>query len=172
MPESPSWLLSKDRAVDAEKSLRWLRGWVSPQTVRTEFDELQNYCDLSNACASCAKQSIECHHAKPTFWHNIKEIKRYGRPLIFTFWLGLFCNFSGSYPLELYTVQTLIAFESPINANQALVLISGFGIGGGIFLLATVKKLGRRKLYLPSVFLIALLCIALGLYELIRFFRL
>lgn len=71
-------------------------------------------------------------------------------------------EFNGSYVLEPYNLQILDALGTPIEANVAMVLISGFGIVGSIFLIATIKKFGRRKIYLTSVFGIAVLCVALG----------
>lgn len=164
VPETPAWLLSKGRFQEAEKSLQWLRGWVSPQTVRKEFTELQNYSITSNACISCAKQVARCEHLKQTLWQKIKEIKRRRnvRPLIFIFFMNICYEFNGSYVLEPYNIQILNTLGSPIAANVAMILISGFGIMGSIFLIATIKKFGRRKIYLTSIFGIAILCVALG----------
>lgn len=167
MPETPPWLFSKGYVKDAEKSLQWLRGWVSPQTVHKEFVELQNYSKTSNACALCAKQTVQCQHPKQTFWQKMKEIKRRRniRPLIFILWMNICCEFNGSYVLEPYNLQILTTLGSPIEANVAMVLISGFGIVGSIFLIATIKTFGRRKIYLTSVFGIAVLCVALGSFS-------
>ena len=164
VPETPVWLLSKGRIREAEKSLQWLRGWVSPQTVHKEFVDLQNYSNTSNACTSCAKQSVECQHPKQTIWHKIKEIKRrrHIRPLIFIIAMQLCCDFNGSYILETYNIQVLNVLGSAIEANSAMVLISGFGIVGSIFLIATIRKFGRRKIYLTSLFIMAVLCVVLG----------
>jgi hypothetical protein len=43
MPETPIWLLSRGRYEDAEKSLCWLRGWVTPDVIREEFNQLVKY---------------------------------------------------------------------------------------------------------------------------------
>lgn len=37
------WLLSRGRREDALKALCWLRGWVSSETVQSEFDEIVRY---------------------------------------------------------------------------------------------------------------------------------
>lgn len=166
MPETPSWLLSKDRVAAAQKSLQWLRGWVTPQTVHNEFDKLQNYTIASNACASCAKQSIKCVHAKPSLLDKIKELKRRRnvRPMILMFLLQFFGIFNGSYVWDPYIVQVMNAFGTPLKPSYATVLSSGMGVIGSIFLGLTVKKLGRRPIFLTTSIVLALCCFGLSMF--------
>lgn len=140
---------------------------MSPQTVRKEFAELQNYSKTSNACSSCAKRSVQCkHHSRQSICDKIKEIKRRRniRPLIFIFCMNICYEFNGAYVLEPYNIQILNALGSPVEANAAMVWISGFGVVGSIFLIASIKRLGRRKIYLTSIFGIAVLCVGLGAF--------
>lgn len=50
LPETPIWLLSKERYKEALKSLQWLRGWVSPVAVESELNQLKEISEASNAC--------------------------------------------------------------------------------------------------------------------------
>lgn len=164
VPETPTWLLSKGRVSDAQKSLQWLRGWVSPQTVHQEFDVLQKYAIAANACAACAKQSIECVHAKPGILDKIKELKRRRnvRPIVLMFFLQFFGIFNGSYVWDPYIVQVVNAFGTPLKPSYATVMTSGMGVIGSLFLGLTVKKLGRRPIYLTTTIVLALCCFGLS----------
>lgn len=155
----------KDRPKDAEKSLQWLRGWTTPQTIHNEFSELQNYSHTSNSCLACSKQSVQCDHAKPTFWDKIKELKRKRtmKPMILVFCLYFVLEFCIVTVWQPYIIQVLKAFGTPINANLATVVSACFGISACFVLISTVKKFGRRRLYLTSS-LIVTIC-TLGLSE-------
>ena len=48
MPETPIWLLSRGKYQEAEKALCWLRGWVSPDAVKEEFNQLVMYSNAVN----------------------------------------------------------------------------------------------------------------------------
>lgn len=48
-PESPVWLLSKNRSTEAKKSLAYLRGCVSTDDVEEEFSELSFYAGFDKS---------------------------------------------------------------------------------------------------------------------------
>lgn len=58
------WLLSKNRLKEAEKSLRWLRGWVPASAVQKEFGELVRYRD--NSRLVLPERRREATEAPPT----------------------------------------------------------------------------------------------------------
>lgn len=158
VPESPSWLLLRDRAKDAEKSLQWLRGWTSKEMINKEFIDLQNYSCASTACLACAKQSIKCEHPKPTFRDKLNDLKRKRtlKPMFLVFCLYFCLEFCIVTVWQPYIIQVLKAFGTPINANVATVISAGLGIFASLFLISTVKKLGRRRLYLTSSFIVTI----------------
>uniref|UniRef100_A0A2S2NU48 Facilitated trehalose transporter Tret1 n=2 Tax=Schizaphis graminum TaxID=13262 RepID=A0A2S2NU48_SCHGA len=47
IPESPIWLIAKGKNEKAKKALCWVRGWVNPEIVKTEYLELIRYNELS-----------------------------------------------------------------------------------------------------------------------------
>lgn len=148
----------KDRPNDAEKSLQWLRGWTSSQTINKEFSELQNYSHASNSCLACSKQSLKCEHPRATFFDKIKELKRKRtlKPMILVFCLYFILEFCIVTVWQPYIIQVLKAFGTPINANVATVISASLGITACFVLISTVKKLGRRRLYLTSSFIVTM----------------
>lgn len=148
----------KDRPKDAKKSLQWLRGWTTPQAIEKEFSELQNYSHTSNSCLACSKQSIKCDHPKPTFWDKIKELKRKRtmKPMILVFCLYFVLEFCIVTVWQPYIIQVLKAFGTPINANLATVVSACLGISACFVLISTVKKFGRRRLYLTSSLIVTI----------------
>lgn len=120
------WLLSKDRKEDAEKSLQWLRGWTTKEGVAKEFAQLQRYSERSKSCNLCVKQDQVClHQEKMTTKGKFAELtrKRTLKPffiVIFLFFLAQFTGFSAMRP---YMVQVLKAYRTPIEADQATVIL-------------------------------------------------
>lgn len=120
------WLLSKNRESDALKSLQWLRGWVSENIVKTEFDEAKRYSEYSNACASCIKAKLKCLHPPPTLKEKFTELlrKRTLKPFTILVIISFIGHFSGMYQLLPYTVQILDSYGSPMSPNWASVSYS------------------------------------------------
>lgn len=164
VPESPSWLLAQNKIKKAEKSLQWLRGWTTPQTIQNEFLNLQNYCNESQACPACAKQSIKCEHPKPKFWDKIQELKRKRslKPVFLVFLLYFFFEFCITTVLQPYIILVIKAYGIQMDANEVTVMLAVIGIMASIFLITFVKKLGRRKLYFASSVIVIGCCIALS----------
>lgn len=127
VPESPIWLLSKCRPNEAQKSLQWLRGWVSPQAIHAEYSELEKYSKRSNACTTCARQSIRCNHPRPKLCENLGEFKRKRslKPFILIVLMQFFVEFSGIsftfFPLG------WSSFENANDAKYIQKLVGNFG---------------------------------------------
>lgn len=151
-------MLSKDRPKDAQRSLQWLRGWVSPQTIHKEFTELQSFSCESNACAACIGKSTKCYHSKPSFCDKIKELKRMRniKPFVICFILYFLYQFCLTTVWQPYIIQVLNALGTPINASLVTILSSSLGIVASIVLLSTIKIFGRRKLYLSAIMTVAI----------------
>lgn len=162
VPESPLWLLSKDRLPDAEKSLCWLRGWVPKQNVSNEFQALQQYSKRSKSCNACIKENTECMHPLPTMTEKLKEFKRKQmlKPLFLVMSLFIIAEFSGITGMTPFIVQIFKAYGSPISPDQASSIQNIVNTFANILVLFLIKYTGKRKLYL-SVLMGAFLCTAI-----------
>lgn len=119
------WLLSKNRTEEAQKSLQWLRGWVSPKAVEKEFAEIKRYSEFSKACSDCVKSNEKCPHPPPTAVQKLKELtrKRTLKPFSLLVIIYLFTHFSGMHAMRPYIVLILKAYGTPISANYATVVL-------------------------------------------------
>lgn len=164
VPESPIWLLSKNKPQQALKSLQWLRGWVSSDAVCTEFLELQRYNESSNSCSNCKKQSVKCIHSVPSLLDRIKDIKhrRTLKPFILITIMYILMEFSGMFVMRPYIVQILNAYGIPLDAHLTTVILGSLGVFANICLLSTIKLFGKRKIYLCSTVVTFLSCFVLS----------
>lgn len=76
LPESPMWLLSRNREKDATNSLQWLRGWVTADEVKAELELMRKSLEYSTACSDCQKLEQKCTHPSATMWERFQELKR------------------------------------------------------------------------------------------------
>ena len=47
VPESPYWLIIKNRPEDARKCIAWLRGWTTVEEIEPEYNELSKQISAS-----------------------------------------------------------------------------------------------------------------------------
>ncbi|XP_055325703.1 facilitated trehalose transporter Tret1-like isoform X2 [Sitodiplosis mosellana] len=166
MPETPLWLLSRNRQEDALKSLQWLRGWVDSKTVRNEFNDLQRCRISAQICYQCEKQNKICKHPPPTIRDKVRDLfrRRTLRPFILLASLFFFAAFCGISPYRPYIVQILYFYKSPIDPNQVVVWLGYIGFAANIMLVITIRSFGKRSIYLCSMAFIILILFGLGIY--------
>lgn len=128
IPESPIWLMTKNREDDALISLKWLRGWQTNDSITNEFNDIKRYKEFSNACPVCRKTQVRCTHPPTTVTQNLRELIK--RKSIKPFSILVTCCFfgfaCGTHHLLSFVVQILNTFRSPIDANWATVCWSIF----------------------------------------------
>lgn len=150
IPETPQWLLSKNRVREAKKSLRWLRGWVSNDSVSQEFYELQRHNERSKSCNACVRHDLPCSHPAPTLAEKLAELKkpRTFKPFIIVLILFLVAQFTGDYAMRPVIIQIFKAYKSPIPPDQAATIMSFFDNVGNLGFMCLLRFTGKRKLYL------------------------
>lgn len=167
IPETPQWLLSKQRDEDAVNALRWLRGWVPKQIVVDELQSLQRQCERSTSCNLCTKQSLKCVHPSPTLFQKYKELLRYRtlKPFVIVMLLFFLADFSGSLSMKPFIVQIFKAYESPIAPDRAAAVMTFLDNVANLTYMSLVRFTGKRRLYLTvitGVFLCSLIVSGYG----------
>lgn len=152
VPETPIWLLSKNRIDEAQKSMQILRGWVSTESIFTEFKQLQQISEMSSACADCMKSNVKCTHPAPTLIEKFKDMtrKRSLKPFFLVITAFAFMQFTAMFTMRPYIVPILSAFGILLDANLTTTIIGAIGILANVILTMFVRFLGKRRIYLWS----------------------
>lgn len=147
LPESPRWLISKNKWLEGEKVLRSIE---DPELVN------QTLADLKNEVEESANHSI----------HAREMLKPWLRPaLIITIGIFFFQQFSGVNTIIYYS--PIIFQMAGITGNSASIIpaivIGGVNVLACFLSVLLLDKVGRRKLYtigiwgmIPSLILLGL----------------
>lgn len=171
VPETPIWLLSKNRIDDAQRSLTILRGWVSTESISTEFKQLQQISEMSSACGDCMKSNVKCTHPAPTLLNKFKDMtrKRSLKPFLLVITAFAFMQFTAMFAMRPYIVPILSAFGILLDANLTTTIIGAIGVLANVVLTLFVRLLGKRRIYLWSNIGTFLTCFGLCIYGWIFF---
>lgn len=107
----------------------------------------------------------QCHHVESTtFWDKFKEMKqkRVLKPFILVMVLSLLLMTSGLAVWSPYIIPVIKAFGIPLDANLTASILSATNLVGTFGFLFSVKKFGKRRLFLISTAVIGLCCIGLS----------
>lgn len=151
VPETPLWLLSKNRLADAEKSLQWLRGWVPKTAINDEFQALQRYSHRSQSCAACTHQNQRiCSHPAPTFIEKLRDFKRKQtlKPFFIVTMLFIIAEFCGTTGMGPFIAQIFDTYQSPMAPDRAQAILSVTNNLSNVAFLCLIRFTGKRPLYL------------------------
>ncbi|GLV41627.1 uncharacterized protein CBL_06856 [Carabus blaptoides fortunei] len=166
VPESPHWLILKDRFTDAQQSLAWLRGWTTVDQVDSEYKQLcealgktppvhnglDNPAFDGQHCTS-NDNGVEqkCTSTRSSDGGYLEILKRFTmRSFIlpscivcFSFFLG---HFSGMTTLQTYAVQIFQTLHTPIDKYYATLLLGIVELLGTLVCVVGVHYVGKRPL--------------------------
>lgn len=141
VPETPTWLASKGRIVNAEKSLRFFKGLSRKSSfvnseLKLDLDLLRNQTLIQNDLSS---ESI---------WSKFKKPEVY-KPFLIMLTFFTFQQLSGIYVIIVYAVQFSKAAGVSIDPFLSSVYIGLCRVATTFLIGFTMDKVGRRK---PAMF--------------------
>ncbi|CAH4035322.1 facilitated trehalose transporter Tret1-like [Pieris brassicae] len=148
MPETPQYLLGKNRRHDAEKALRWLRGPDADLT--TELEDMQKEVDNASRLKGGILHMLTSRAPLMAF--------------ICSLGLMFFQQFSGINAVIFYTNQIFASAGSDIPAVIATIIVGVVQTIATYISSLLIERAGRRILLLQSCIIMGLCLIILGTY--------
>ncbi|XP_050530608.1 facilitated trehalose transporter Tret1-like isoform X2 [Daktulosphaira vitifoliae] len=154
-PDSPVWLLTRDKSEKARRMLRKLRGWAPRENCESEFQEMIVYTSVDY------DDKDDNDNQTISTWKLLKQpnVLRPFRLLIFYF---IFANTLSSVQYNPYLVQVLTKFGAPVNIEWTITFSVMLSISGGILTIFTVHISGKRLLTLVTLMVSSLCYILVG----------
>ncbi|KAF2008492.1 general substrate transporter [Aaosphaeria arxii CBS 175.79] len=151
IPESPRWLLSKDRGEEALAILKKYHDEAGEEFAIAEIEFAQ------------IKKALEVENeSRKRGWAELFQSPGMRRRSLIGAFLGLFTQFSGNTLISAYLVVILkqIGFTNPFVQNQINVGLQGWNLVVAFCLALFVSRFPRRRMYLLCAS--CLLCVYTG----------
>lgn len=148
MPESPTYLVSKNKIESAVKSIQWLRG--SDYDYNAEIDELK-----------VIEQKIKDN---PVSIGSALMLPVTRKALTISLGLMFFQQLCGINAVIFYSTDIFRDAKTGIDANLSTIVVGIMQVVATFVSVLVVDKLGRRLLLLASASIMALSTICMGVY--------
>lgn len=131
LPETPSWLVSKDRIADAERSLELFRGKNHPKEFKEEMDKL-------------IKRVAEIKNNKSNSILEVIKLPEFYKPIIIMITFFMFQQATGTFVLVTYAVKFSIDIGVSFDPYLYTIFIGLDRILGSISVGFFIERFGRR----------------------------
>ncbi|XP_072375719.1 facilitated trehalose transporter Tret1-like isoform X2 [Diabrotica undecimpunctata] len=159
VPETPVWLISKNRIEEAKKSIAWLRGWTAIEDIQDEFQELHK--QIYNEKESGSFKEVISQKLKNLKLFS-KRIFIYPSSLLaFVFFLG---HFNGYGPFQVYAIKIFQQMEVSIDPYYLTIILGVMQLLGSFVCVTSIRFLGKRTLTFFSLFMSGICCLIVGIY--------
>ncbi|XP_054015402.1 facilitated trehalose transporter Tret1-like [Hylaeus anthracinus] len=156
MPESPYYLLMKNREVDAMKNLGLLKRYATQDQLQEDIEQMQ-------------KTVIRDLNDKGHFW-DLFNTPGNRRAVLIGFGLQAVLQFSGLAAIESYTQEIFeAAGDTTLLAAVVVIILSVLQLVAGMGAAALVDKLGRRPLLLFTTLLDGLTLTITGAFYFLKY---
>ncbi|XP_063922496.1 facilitated trehalose transporter Tret1-like isoform X1 [Zophobas morio] len=137
VPESPHWLISKNRYLDARHSLAWLRGWTELSEIEGEFKELVEQISKRKEDTTA---NWRLYLRRNFLWpYSLVSL---------AFFLG---HFSGMTTLQTYAVKIFSTLKAPIDKYYATIFLGVAQVLGCILSACLIHYVGKRVMNFLSL---------------------
>ncbi|XP_031344079.1 facilitated trehalose transporter Tret1-like isoform X2 [Photinus pyralis] len=179
MPESPHWLIMRNKIQQAQKSLAWLRGWTTFDAVKEEFDAMclsHRVSRKTGAINEAFDGSVSDVNTKsfvdqPTsfFKEKLANSKNFIKksflwPLAMVSFIYFLANFTGSWTLQTYAVKIFGTLNSPMDKYHATILLGLVEFIGCLVCVFFVRLCGKRVMAFVSICAVGICGIVVGTY--------
>ncbi|CAL1680150.1 unnamed protein product [Lasius platythorax] len=155
MPESPYFLLMRNRQNDAIAILKRLKRRISEDQLERDLQEIQK---------TVARDVRDRGHLGDLF--NTPGNRR---AIIISFGLQVILQCSGIAAIESYTQEILEEGDGALPAGITVILLSVFQLIAGVAAAILVDKVGRRPLLLSTTFLGGIALTIAGIFYFLKF---
>lgn len=146
IPESPSWLLSKNKIKETTRSLQWLTN-----------DSINVDEELANLKGADVCKLEETHKTKESFFQSTMDTGAW-KPLLIIM-LFIFCQqFSGYKILVFYTVSFYESFGTEIDSYLSSIIFAVITVFSSLLLAIVINLVNRKTLMMVSGAGVCVLC--------------
>mgnify|MGYP005983589439 CR=1 FL=1 len=164
VPETPVWLITKGRFLDARKSIAWLRGWTSLNEIELEFQELCKQLGKASDIGIEDPGTARVPKLSKSEHLRLFVAKSFLWPYALVALAFFLSHFNGMQTLQTYAIKVFASLKSPIDKYYATVILGIVELLGSVACVTLVHFLGKRVINFISLIGSGLCFLVVGTY--------